>query len=93
MDNLAQLGSTSVILVVVICIMQPPVSILVLICIIAYGFVLEMVDRSNRQIKRMANNAMSPLLSNVNEALNGRVLARASSCAMCMHPYHPICFM
>lgn len=96
-DNLFQLGSVLVIFTLAVMVLVPPVIVLVLICGPFFAVVVEAVDRCNREMKRMSNAAMGPVLSNVQvsrpnlrinlnvlilidalqEALHGRVLARA----------------
>jgi ABC-type multidrug transport system fused ATPase/permease subunit len=78
-DNLFQLGSSLVVFTVSVMVLVPPVSALILAVAPVFALVVEAVDRSNREMKRMSNSAMGPVLSNVQEALHGRVLARAMS--------------
>ena len=42
----------------------------------AYALEVVAVDRSNREVKRFANNAMSPILTNLLESSSGRVIIR-----------------
>ena len=76
-DNLHQLGSSLLVLIVVVSVVVPQVIVLEVLCLVSFVFLIEAVDRSNREMKRISNNCMGPILSNVQEALNGRVLSRA----------------
>jgi hypothetical protein len=46
------------------------------------------VDRSNREIKRMANNAMSPILTNMSEICRARFLIRTMELGDFFHTRH-----
>ena len=78
-----QLGSSLIVFTVAVMVLVPPVIALILGVAPIFVLVVEAVDRSNREMKRMSNSAMGPVLSNVQEALHGRVLARA----MALEPY------
>ena len=80
-DNFHQLGSSLLVLIIVTSVLVPQVIVLEVLCLVSFGFMIEAVDRSNREMKRISNNCMGPILSNVQEALNGRVLSRAMGAA------------
>ena len=42
-----------------------------LVCVVALMGLVEAVHRSNREIKRLANNALSPVVSNMGEVQHG----------------------
>lgn len=53
------------VLVVTVSLLVPPVLGVFVVCFIIYVYGVDAVDRSNRQMKRLSNAAMSPILSNV----------------------------
>lgn len=77
MDNFIQLSSTLLTLVLAVCIIVPPVWAVVAVSLGGFWFIVEAVDRSNREIKRLANNGMSPVLTNVREVIGARELLHA----------------
>jgi len=76
-DNALQISVQLLATSAVICIVVPPLAVMVFAAICAYSFLLIAVDRTMRQTKRISNAAMSPLLANVSELSQGREMARA----------------
>lgn len=60
-----QLGSVLIIFTLAVMVLVPPVIALVAVCAPFFVVVVEAVDRCNREMKRMSNAAMGPVLSNV----------------------------
>ena len=59
-----------------------PYILLILIVIIPAFCVLNLVvDKSNRDLRRISNRSMAPVLSNLSEAVAGRELARVMKCS------------
>eukprot|EP01064_Diplonema_japonicum_P002510 TRINITY_DN1159_c0_g4_i4.p1 TRINITY_DN1159_c0_g4~~TRINITY_DN1159_c0_g4_i4.p1 ORF type:complete len:1284 (+),score=386.26 TRINITY_DN1159_c0_g4_i4:69-3920(+) len=79
LDNVVQLTMTVLVLLIVICVIVPLVVPVVVVSVICYGFLVVGVDKSNREVKRFANNAMSPVLSSLSEigSPSGRLILRA----------------
>ncbi len=78
MDNLGQLGTNFIVLCgLVMVIARPTMTVLTPVVVFFFSLVLLAVDRSNREIKRLANNAVSPLLTSVREIRVGAALIRA----------------
>ncbi len=70
----------TVALLVVIIVAVPPMLAVILVAAVFYCFQVKATDRGLRDIKRASNNALSPVMSNVTETLNGRMLIRAMNC-------------
>ena len=71
-DNVIQFALTLAALSLVLSVLIPPVA--VVLALAAPIFVVETIaiDRANREVKRMANEAMAPVLSTVGECVSGR---------------------
>ena len=76
-DNVVQQIATLTVLLGMICVIVPPVIPVVVVSCVAYWLVVVVVDKSNREVKRLGNNAMSPVLSTVGEISEGRLILRA----------------
>jgi ABC-type multidrug transport system fused ATPase/permease subunit len=68
---------TCLVLAIFICVQGPLLTIVLVAGLFAYGLCVVAVDRTNREVKRMANNSMSPLQSVLAASLNGRYVIRA----------------
>lgn len=75
-DALVQFTLTLVVVVVMICIIVPLIIPAVVLAMAAFYLQYVAADRSQREIKRLANNAMSPVLTNVAEVIHARTLIR-----------------
>jgi ABC-type multidrug transport system fused ATPase/permease subunit len=75
-DNMSSFIFSILVLVGVVVYLVPPLAAAVLIGIVVYAMLVVAADRTNREVKRMANNAMSPVLSTMTEAVEGRLLLR-----------------
>eukprot|EP01061_Rhynchopus_euleeides_P041398 TRINITY_DN719_c2_g1_i1.p1 TRINITY_DN719_c2_g1~~TRINITY_DN719_c2_g1_i1.p1 ORF type:complete len:1683 (+),score=473.23 TRINITY_DN719_c2_g1_i1:573-5051(+) len=84
-DNIAQQLATLAVLLGMICVIVPTVIPVVVVSCIAYWLVVVTVDKSNREVKRLGNNAMSPVLSTVGEISDGRLILRAMNLAPSMN--------
>jgi len=76
-DNAVQLFATLVVYICLMCISVPFLLIVVCFTIPLYMYLVRLIDRTSRQVKRLSNNALSPLLSNSVEASNGRDVIRS----------------
>lgn len=81
LDNLSQLGSQYVAMIAVVIAIVPPAAIPVFVGSVIYYIASVAVNRANREIKREANSAMSPVQSNAVEAMHAKELARAMGCS------------
>eukprot|EP01060_Flectonema_neradi_P008111 TRINITY_DN1578_c5_g1_i1.p1 TRINITY_DN1578_c5_g1~~TRINITY_DN1578_c5_g1_i1.p1 ORF type:complete len:1288 (+),score=247.26 TRINITY_DN1578_c5_g1_i1:238-3864(+) len=81
LDTVAQLAATLVVLLVMICIVSQVVIPVVFVIIIVYGIQVYAMDESLREVKRMGNNSLSPVLSRLGESASpqGRVILRSMS--------------
>ncbi len=79
-DNLIQILCTLLVLLAVICVAVPVMTALIAVCAAFFVWLLIALDRTSREIKRMSNNAMGPLLSNAAEAVRGREMILAMGC-------------
>jgi ABC-type multidrug transport system fused ATPase/permease subunit len=75
-------------LCVVICLIVPPISIAIAVGFICFMFQYVAIDRSNREIKRMTNSAMSPILTNMSEICRARFLIRTMELGAFFHARH-----
>jgi len=78
-DNLFQLSMTVLALIVVVVVLVPPVLAAIGISGVLYAFQVTAIDRTNREVKRSANLAMSPVQTIVQESVVGRMTLRAFS--------------
>eukprot|EP01046_Picozoa_sp_COSAG06_P051082 COSAG06_NODE_8253_length_2223_cov_1.679379_2_plen_483_part_01 len=79
-DANAGLIVQTIALLVVIIVAVPPMLPVIMLSAVLYVFQVKATDRGLRDIKRASNNALSPVMSNVSETLNGRVVIRAMQC-------------
>eukprot|EP00471_Norrisiella_sphaerica_P008681 CAMPEP_0184506154 /NCGR_PEP_ID=MMETSP0113_2-20130426/53352_1 /TAXON_ID=91329 /ORGANISM="Norrisiella sphaerica, Strain BC52" /LENGTH=1408 /DNA_ID=CAMNT_0026895859 /DNA_START=1010 /DNA_END=5236 /DNA_ORIENTATION=+ len=75
-DNYLQIGAIIFVLLATMCVTIPPVTGFVAIGMSLYSLQVLAVDRSNREVRRIVNNAMSPLLTNFSETAHGRLLTQ-----------------
>jgi ABC-type multidrug transport system fused ATPase/permease subunit len=71
-DNVVQFALTLVVLALVLVALIPFVAIALVVSMPVFVFQTIAVERSNRSVKRMANEAMSPVLSTISECASGR---------------------
>jgi len=76
-DNFVQMVLTACVLVITISIVVPMLIPLVLLFAAVYCFQVMAVDKTNREVKRFANVAISPVISNVKELLQGQQVIRS----------------
>ena len=79
LDNVSQLAATLLVLLVVICVVSQIVIPVIVVIVIVYGFQVYAMDQSLREVKRMGNNSLSPVLSRLGESASpqGRVILRS----------------
>eukprot|EP01064_Diplonema_japonicum_P031285 TRINITY_DN5536_c0_g1_i1.p1 TRINITY_DN5536_c0_g1~~TRINITY_DN5536_c0_g1_i1.p1 ORF type:complete len:1494 (+),score=401.34 TRINITY_DN5536_c0_g1_i1:41-4522(+) len=79
LDNIMQKIASLIVLLVMICVIVPLITPIIVFAAVAYYFEVIAVDRSNRQIKRYANNSMSPILSSMGDigSAQGRLVIRS----------------
>jgi len=66
-DNVAQLAANLLALCFVVALVIPPLTVLIVLCFACFCFLFVVIDKTNREIKRMAQQAVSPILSNISE--------------------------
>lgn len=76
LDNAVQLVFTVVVMLVTICIFAPLVAFAGIFVFVFYGVLGVLVDRTNREIKRMRDHAMAPVQTNLAEVLSHVSLMR-----------------
>ena len=76
-DNVVQQVATLAVLLIMICAIVPLVAPVVGVSCCIYWLVVVSVDKSNREVKRLANNSMSPVLSTIGEITQGRLVLRS----------------
>jgi len=75
-DNYLQIGAIIFVLLATMCVTVPPVTGFVVFGMVLYLVEVLAVDRANREVRRMVNNAMSPMLTNFSETANGRLITQ-----------------
>jgi ABC-type multidrug transport system fused ATPase/permease subunit len=75
-DNGLQFVMTILCIYTIVIIILPAMAPFAVIVTIVAGFQIEAVDRSNREIKRMANADMAPVLTDAAETIDGRTVLR-----------------
>eukprot|EP01049_Picozoa_sp_SAG25_P003816 SAG25_NODE_229_length_11447_cov_5.927476_8_plen_405_part_00 len=86
-DNWLQFAATIIVYYVVVIMILPSMVIAALVVTITYWLQVIAVDRSNREVKRMANAAMAPILTDISESADARLLLR--HCAFSVDPANP----
>lgn len=87
-DVIVQFSFTIIALLLVICTVMPYVTPVAFAGIVAFYFQYVAVDRSQREVKRFANTALSPMLTNVSELVSARVLVRVMGYGDFFHSRH-----
>merc|ERR1740121_2227090 len=64
----------------IIVLTAPPMAAVLVLAAGVYVMDVLSIERSSRELKRLANNAQSPVLSLLGEAFQGRLLLRAMRC-------------
>ena len=77
-DHMSQMTVVLSYLLLTICVMVPWMIIFVVVMFPLYFFLDVIVNRSSREVKRITNNAMSPILTLVQEAAQSRLLLRVT---------------
>eukprot|EP00746_Dinoflagellata_sp_MGD_P009749 gnl/MRDRNA2_/MRDRNA2_119928_c0_seq1.p1 gnl/MRDRNA2_/MRDRNA2_119928_c0~~gnl/MRDRNA2_/MRDRNA2_119928_c0_seq1.p1 ORF type:complete len:493 (-),score=83.94 gnl/MRDRNA2_/MRDRNA2_119928_c0_seq1:253-1680(-) len=80
-DNSSQFAVTILALLVVIVVVAPVSVAVVVPSLIAYFALTDATDRTNRELKRMCNAAMAPVLSNLAECRQSRSMLRLEMCS------------
>lgn len=75
-DNGLQFAMTILCIYTIVIIILPAMAPFAVVISVAAGFQIQAVDRSNREIKRMANTDMAPVLTDVAETIDGRTVLR-----------------
>ena len=78
LDNFSQFTATLLVVCSVVCWLVPSTAPFMVVGAGVYVASVMVVDRNNREVKRMSNAAMAPLLSTVAECVNGRTLLRVT---------------
>lgn len=78
LDHFCQISSMISLVMITICIMVPWILVLLVLLLPFYAFVDVAVNRSSREVKRITNTAMSPILTLVQEASHSRLLLRVT---------------
>merc|ERR1719191_878182 len=76
LDNVGQFISHATTMMLIILAIVPQLVPVVILGLYGYKVLGVMVDRSNREVKRMKDQCMAPILSNMAETVNARSLSR-----------------
>ena len=76
-DDIMQFTFVLLSLLITICYILPEMVIILFVGLIFYGFGVVAVDRTNREAKREANLALSPVITTLAETISGRPLIHA----------------
>jgi len=79
-DNTIQIVCTLLVMLGVICYAVPFMVIVVTLVFVLFGFLIVAVDRASREVRRISNSNLSPLLSNASEATRGRDVVAVMGC-------------
>eukprot|EP00405_Crypthecodinium_cohnii_P052298 CAMPEP_0206590928 /NCGR_PEP_ID=MMETSP0325_2-20121206/39930_1 /ASSEMBLY_ACC=CAM_ASM_000347 /TAXON_ID=2866 /ORGANISM="Crypthecodinium cohnii, Strain Seligo" /LENGTH=1350 /DNA_ID=CAMNT_0054100011 /DNA_START=57 /DNA_END=4109 /DNA_ORIENTATION=+ len=85
MDHLFQLTAMSLVLIVTVCVVMPWMCIFLIMLGPIYLRIDLMVNRSSREVKRITNNALSPVLTLLSEASGSRLMLRVMGKQMWLH--------
>ena len=78
LDNTFQMSSSLLMLCGLVAVVaRPLMTALVPVTLVTWGVLLLVIDRNNREVKRLSNNAVSPVLSSVYEIKLGAPIVRA----------------
>eukprot|EP00746_Dinoflagellata_sp_MGD_P150996 gnl/MRDRNA2_/MRDRNA2_82722_c1_seq1.p1 gnl/MRDRNA2_/MRDRNA2_82722_c1~~gnl/MRDRNA2_/MRDRNA2_82722_c1_seq1.p1 ORF type:complete len:983 (+),score=168.28 gnl/MRDRNA2_/MRDRNA2_82722_c1_seq1:1-2949(+) len=78
LDNTFQMYTATCVLLIVVCIIMPPLVVIVVILLPLFVKLDLLINSSSREVKRMANNALSPILTLLQESVNARLLLRVT---------------
>ena len=67
-------------IILMMCIIVPQLTPLILFCIAGLGFSMVTINTVNRDLKRLSNNSVAPVVTNVHEAERARDVALAIGC-------------
>eukprot|EP01052_Picozoa_sp_SAG31_P006856 SAG31_NODE_320_length_17748_cov_4.201881_15_plen_616_part_00 len=79
-DVALQIAAQLTILIAVICFALPLLIPVIVLTGLLYWKQVQIVDKAQRPIKMVANRAVAPIISNLNELLAGRELVRFAAC-------------
>jgi len=79
LDNLLQMGLACLSMLFMVVLIAPPVAAAVAVGSVFYYFQAILVDRMNREVKRMRDTAMSPVQTNLSETQGCAVLLQADA--------------
>ena len=91
LDSLTQLGFQFIAMVAVVIWILPQAAVPVVLATCVYVFASTAVNRTNREIKREANQAMGPVQSNVAESVRASLIARVMRCEAFFTKRHHVC--
>ena len=83
MDDMFQFTFLLLGLLVTICFVLPEMIAIFIVGLMVYGCGVVAVDRTNREAKREANLALSPVITTLAETITGRALIHAMECEWC----------
>ena len=78
-DDVLHFSFMVIALCVVVCVVVPPTLAVIIVGVPLYGWVVLAVDTTNRESKRMANMALGPVLTNLSEQVQGRLVVETQS--------------
>lgn len=87
-DCAVQIGLQMIAIFIIIAIMVPPVLAVAAVSFPLFYVLMTAVDKSNRELRRLANRAVAPVLSNLAEAEVAGQVARVMSCSKFFQDRH-----
>lgn len=87
-DVCVQFIFTVLAIMATVCVIVPKIIPVMFIGCVCFYYQYVALDNSNREVKRMANNALSPVLTNMSEVLRSRSLIRAMEYGDFFHARH-----
>ena len=79
-DNLLQISSSLFVIIAVVVYLVPVSAVFAFFLLIFYVILIYAVNRSVREMKRVSNNALAPVMSNIGEIETGVSLIRVMDC-------------
>jgi len=73
-DDVLHFTCQIIVLIVLVCIVVPYTAFVIVVAVPLYAFNVLAIDRTNREAKRMANMALGPVITNLNEQVQGRLV-------------------
>ena len=82
-DDVLHFGLGVLAIIIVILLVVPELAPMLVLGLSIYSFSVVAVDRTNREVKRMMNNALSPMMSVFTDVSRGRSVIQVNPSPLC----------